>query len=106
MFSDIADMKEFERFFFQEICPYFLSLPGIVRVDITSISPISTELAQDVQSVQLIFDVIYEDAHAMDRIIHSPAGQKVNMLATQLDAKMSIFYGQEKSLYPYDSIPE
>lgn len=103
MFYDITDIKEFERIFFEDIYPHLMKLPGIVRLDLSSIKPMDIDLKEDVHRVQLIADVIYENQDAMDRIIHSTEGRRVNELATQINAKMYIFFGKEKSYYPPSS---
>lgn len=105
MLSDIKDIKEFQRYFYEEICPYLLQLPGLVRVDITSMAPISTEIDQEVKSVQMIFDVIYEDENTFSNILNSDINRKVSELVAEIDAKMSVFYGKETSLFP-NAIPD
>lgn len=98
IFRKITDLSAFKEVFFKEIYPAIVQTPGVIQVKLTSVTPLSADLSQDIEGIQLILEVYIESEEALDRIITSPEAQRSMSLAHKLPGELSIFLGREETL--------
>lgn len=100
IFRKIENLDSFEEHFFSDLLPAILNSPGILGIKVTSIKPMSQELSQDVEGIQLIIENYYESQEAIDKTVHSEIGQQLMEYASKLPGELSVFVGQEKIFSP------
>lgn len=98
IFRKITDLDAFKEIFSTEVYPAIVRIPGVIQVKLTSVTPLSTDLSQDVEGIELILEIYLESEEALDRIITSPEAQKAMQLANKLPGELSLFLGREETL--------
>jgi hypothetical protein len=97
IFKNIGDLNALLRFYAEEIFPTIHELPGVICTDITSISQVSPDIAQDLDGIEVIMETHFESKEAMDKLIFSSTGSDLMIRATQVTpCEVSFFIGREK----------
>lgn len=98
IFRNITDLPTFKEVFAKEVYPTIVSIPGVIQVKLTSVTPLSSDLSQDVEGIELILEIYLESEEALHRIITSPEAQKAMQLVQKLPGELSLFLGREETL--------
>ncbi|SHF41238.1 hypothetical protein SAMN05444392_1236 [Seinonella peptonophila] len=98
IFRKITDLPTFKKIFSEEVCPSILKIPGVTQLKLTSVTPLSTDLSQDVEGIELILEIYLESEEALHQIISSPEAQEAMALAAKLPGELSLFLGREETL--------
>lgn len=97
IFRKIEDMEAFKEQFFRDWLPKMLQVSGVIGVKISTMLPMSSNLAQDVEGIQLVIESCFESKEAIDRIVYSGVAQSLLETVSQLPGELSVYIGQEKT---------
>lgn len=100
IFREIDDLTTFKENFFHDFLPIMTRAPKSLGVKITTMLPMSSDMSQDVEGIQLVVEHIFETQEAVDQTVISPVGQKLMEHASQLPGELSLYIGEEKTYSP------
>ena len=76
IFKNIKDTNAFVNFF-EKLGHEINQLPGVVGSEIIKISKMSSEVSQDLDGIEMMFETHYKNEEAIGKVLSSPEGIKI-----------------------------
>jgi hypothetical protein len=98
IFRSVGDVQALLKFYVEVALPTIHALPGVICTDITSVvSPVSADVAQDLDGIQVIMETHFESVEAMNKLLFSADTQKLMQMAGEVTpCELTILLGNEK----------
>jgi hypothetical protein len=101
LFKDVKDVEAFEKNYRDELLPFAFKIPGVIKVQITSLFQMTMDVSQESGGFQFMVEAFFESLEVLDFLLTSPEGIKMQELnISLLGGEMSIFMGKENKYYP------
>lgn len=95
LFRKIEDPDAFQKQFVSDLLPKILQAPGIIGVKITTMLPMSSDMSQDIEGIQLVIENCFESQEDVDQVIQTPVGKEFMEALSQLQGELSVYIGEE-----------
>lgn len=100
IYKNIVDIDKFEKYYVSEVIPRMLRLPGVIKMEVTSLFHASEQQAQGIDQAQLIIETHFESAETLKKLSSSPEGQEIaKFIINNQAGELASFVGREKSFY-------
>lgn len=100
IYTDIEDVEKFQKTYMEEIMPKVLELPGVIKMNVTSLIMQNPEdQPEKLRGVQFIIETYYESLEVVHEIAYSSTGQELlQLLSDKFKGHMGGFFGKEYSI--------
>jgi hypothetical protein len=102
LYKNIQNPDEFESYFTDVIIPKTLDMPGVIKMDYTSLYHSSNQQPEDLENIHVIIETYFESMEKMRETLASDVGiELVNMISSLIEDGMEVagFIAQEKEVY-------
>lgn len=102
LYKNIQNPDEFEAHFTDVIIPKTLDIPGVIKMEYTSLYHSSNEQPEGLNDIHVITETYFESMEKMRETLASEEGIKlVNMISALIEDGMEVagFIAQEKEVY-------
>lgn len=102
IYKDLEDPEEFQKYYMNEIMPRMLTLPGVVKMKITSLKNTNpNEQPPELRGIQLIIETYYESPHFIKNNAMTPKGKKlIQLFSHNYRENMGAFIASEFTVTP------
>lgn len=100
IYKNIKNPEQFEQYYVKEVMPKMLCLPGVIKMELTSLFHASTQQTEGIGEAQLIIETYFESAETIKRLSVSPEGLELAKIITNNTAgELASFIGRGKTFY-------
>ncbi|SHE69302.1 conserved hypothetical protein [Seinonella peptonophila] len=100
VYRNIKDVKAFEEYYVNEVMPRFLRLPGVIRMEITSLFDVTEQQPNGMENIQLLVETYYESKKAVQYVLSSSIGKDIaKKIMENPTGEVASFVGREKVFY-------
>jgi hypothetical protein len=102
LYKNIQNPDEFESYFTDVIIPKTLDMPGVIKMDYTSLYHSSNQQPEGLENIHVIIETYFESMEKMRETLASDVGiELVNMISSLIEDGMEVagFIAQEKEVY-------
>lgn len=106
-YKNIKDMSKFLEFYTDTIIPKYNNLPGVLETNIIHLDKMSPDITQELDSLEMIVEAIYESKESALAVLTSPEGLEISKLLSESTlADMYIYWGNIKNFSPISTPKE
>lgn len=102
LYRNIDNLDEFETYYRKVIIPKILSVPGVLKIDFTSLYHSTDKQPKGLNNIHVITETYFESVDEMKRILSSEEGEAILKLVADLgeeNTEIASFMAQEKVVY-------
>ncbi|MCH5586680.1 EthD domain-containing protein [Shimazuella sp. AN120528] len=102
LYRNINDLEEFEVYYTKVIIPKILSVPGVIKIDFTTLYHSTNKQPEGLNDIHVITETYFESLEEMKRILSSEEGIAILKLVAALgedSTEIASFMAQEKVVY-------
>jgi hypothetical protein len=109
LFKNIDNLDEFEQYYVNIVLPKVLKIPGVIKMDITSLLHSNDEQPEGLDDICLIVETYFESLEVFQEILES--GENLDLTEEVISfsngqSKFGIFMGKEKTFYAQKWMPK
>lgn len=102
LYRNIKDLDEFESYYTKVIIPMILSVPGVIKIEFTSLYHSTDKQPKGLNDIHVMTETYFESVEVMKRILTSEEGITILKLIEALgedSTEIASFMAQEKIIY-------
>jgi uncharacterized protein (TIGR02118 family) len=102
LYRNIDDLDEFETYYRDVVIPRILRVPGVIKVDFTSLYHSTDKQPEGLNNIHVITETYFESVEDMKRILSSEEGEAVLQLIASLGedhTEIASYMAQERVVY-------
>jgi uncharacterized protein (TIGR02118 family) len=102
LYKNVWDLDEFEKYYTTVLVPKILSIPGIIKMNYTSLYHSSDKQPEGLNDIHVMTETYFESVELMREILSSEEAIEITKMITALseeNAQIASYIAQEKVVY-------
>jgi hypothetical protein len=102
LYKNVYDLEAFEEYYTKVLIPKILSVPGVLKVDYTTLYHSTDEQPEGLDNIHVMTETYFESVEEMKRVLTSEVGIEItNLISSLTDDVIQIdsYMAQEKNIY-------
>ena len=102
LYKNVYDLEAFEEYYTKVIIPKVLSVPGVLKVDYTTLYHSTDEQPKGLDNIHVMTETYFESIDEMRRILDSEVGIAITKMVSALSdgvIQIDSYMAQEKVVY-------
>jgi uncharacterized protein (TIGR02118 family) len=102
LYKNVWDLDEFEKYYTTVLVPKILSIPGIIKMNYTSLYHSSDKQPEGLNDIHVMTETYFESVEVMREILSSEEAIEITKMITALseeNAQIASYIAQEKVVY-------
>jgi uncharacterized protein (TIGR02118 family) len=104
LYKNVVDLDEFEDYYTKVIIPKVLSVPGVLKMEYTTLYHATSEQPEGLSNIHVLTETYFDSMEEMRRILSSEEGVAITKLITALADEEELvqihsYIAQEKVIY-------